>query len=217
MWTRVHVKKCLCMCTCMPAAKTRSAYLRAPPRRQTAPISAPLHSHPLQAWAQRRALGAAVHPHTCSALIIRTFSLHRNRAPNFSAWLASAPQHMQAEGARGQAFPLLPPSAWDLGYCYVYANSLWHNSFETVENWIVPLGQTFRPPPWLYSSATVNWVQRWLHTLYFRERLQLGNNFCTGKTNANSWQKHWSCLVVQPPIWRNTDCAENFFGHPRSK
>lgn len=135
-----------------------------------------------------------------------------NRAPQLCA-----PQHMQAGDARGQAFPPLPASARALGYCYVYANRLWHNSFETVENWIVPLGQTFRPPPWLYSSATVNWVQRWLRTLYFRERLQLGNNFCTGKTNANSWQKHWSCLVVQPPIWRNTDCTENFFGHWRSK
>lgn len=155
--------------------------------------------------------------HTRSSLVIlpRSFFPPKH-APN-SGGCASPPRHMQAEDTRGQAFPLLALSACDLCHCYVYANSLWHNSFETVENWIVPLGQTFRPPPWLYSSATVNWVQRWLHTLYFRERLQLGNNFCTGKTNANSWQKHWSCLVVQPPIWRNTDCSENFFGHLRSK
>lgn len=130
--------------------------------------------------------------------------------------LKRCPVAISILGSRGQTSPVLPTQDWPRQH-YVYANSLWHNSFETVENWIVPLGQTFRPPPWLYSSATVNWVQRCLHTLYFRERLQLGNNFCTGKTNANSWQKHWSCLVVQPPIWRNTDCSENFFGHLRSK
>lgn len=154
----------------------------------------------------------------CTHLLVsgNSVSFHHDHAGNFRVDVAVLPSSRRQQTREGRlSLSCLP--AWALCYCYVYANSLWHNSFETVENWIVPLGQTFRPPPWLYSSATVNWVQRWLHTLYFRERLQLGNNFCTGKTNANSWQKHWSCLVVQPPIWRNTDCTENFFGHRRNK
>lgn len=212
VWKNVCVCACVCLqqkwcaCSCVHFhVDSRHLFLR----MHTVPTCK--HGHRDGLWVQQC---------MCTPALLQEFWLFLSiltTHQTFCVAVKSALKHMQAEDTRGQAFPLLPPSAWDLCYCYVYANSLWHNSFETVENWIVPLGQTFRPPPWLYSSATVNWVQRWLHTLYFRERLQLGNNFCTGKTNANSWQKHWSCLVVQPPIWRNIDCAENFFGHPRSK
>lgn len=94
-------------------------------------------------------------------------------------------------------FPMPGSTAGLHGHCYVYANSLWHNSFETVENWIVPGGQTFRPPPWLDSSARVNWVQRRLHMVYFSERLQGGNNFCPGKANAGFWQGTLETFCLQ--------------------
>lgn len=192
------------LCVRVPAAEPLCVSRAALPRRQPAALPAGGRGGGL--WVQ----GCGHTP-----ALLRERGLFPPVATGLEAFPAAAKRGRAHAGGGHEGAGAA--SAWDRRYCYVYANSLWHNSFETVENWIVPLGQTFRPPPWLYSSATVNWVQRWLHTLYFRERLQLGNNFCTGKTNANSWQKHWSCLVVQPPIWRNTDCAENFFGHLRSK